>query len=129
MKRYIYNGCEIAQSCTFRSYGIKSGEFVIALDDFTSNDPQWLQLTRDSDHIKQKIKWMLNPSTAKETCRLRDLQLFKIENRARLYKKITKETIEDFQEQAENPFQTVLKKNCEEEPSDKPLPFVFNQEP
>ncbi|OHT07870.1 hypothetical protein TRFO_23727 [Tritrichomonas foetus] len=90
-KRFIYNGNQLLEGMTFHFYGIRDGDSIIALPKDTISDlhcSQWLCLSRDSDNFNEYMKWMLDPRTSGEAARLRDLHLWKIEKRPRIYMKM-----------------------------------------
>jgi hypothetical protein len=84
-KRFIFNGIELREDRSFEFYGIRDGDSIVALplenraSVYAANP--WLNLTRDADTFNESIRWMVDPATAAESARLRDLQLMRIERR------------------------------------------------
>jgi hypothetical protein len=82
-KRYIFNGFELLEEKTFESYDIRNGDLIIAFPRESPGIFQWIALTRDHELFNESLKWVLDPETADEAARLRDLQLWKLEHRPR----------------------------------------------
>jgi hypothetical protein len=90
-KRFIYNGLELIDAMTFAFYGIRDGDSIIALpagNDSLHHTSQWIALTRDADAFNDVLHWMLDPATAAESARLRDIHLLKLEMRPRAFRKL-----------------------------------------
>jgi hypothetical protein len=88
-KRFIFNGSELSEAMTFEFYGIHDGDSIIALPidggDSVYATTHWLNLTRDSENFNEALRYMLDPATAGEAARLRDLHLMRLERRPRSF--------------------------------------------
>jgi hypothetical protein len=87
-KRFIFNGLELREGQTFGSYGIRDGDLIIAVPQGDDGVHRWMALTRDHESINEALRWVLDPKTAGEAARLRDLQLWRLEQRPRLFAKL-----------------------------------------
>ena len=85
-KKFIYNGQELSESRTFKFYGIKSGESIIALPKNSQDaDDQWKKVTSDRLEFNELVQTMTNPVTVREAARLRDLRYMNIERKAKVF--------------------------------------------
>jgi hypothetical protein len=77
---------------TFAASGFRNGDSIVALPVHTPGSicgrSQWINLTRDSESFNESLRWMLDPATAGESARLRDLQLMRLERRPRSMRRL-----------------------------------------
>jgi hypothetical protein len=125
-KRFIYNGVELADAMTFAFYGIRDGDSIIALPaggDSLHHTSQWIAPTRDADAFNDALHWMLDPATAAESARLRDIHLLKLEMRPRAFRKMN---IADDEEKDPKAAADVATCQPALAPTTRPLPVPWN---
>ena len=127
-KKFIYNGIELHEKMTFDFYGIRNGDSIIALPQDQNQNifykSQWINLTKDSDSFKESMNWIINPNTASEASRLRDLHMMKMENRPRGFNGLC--TILSNNEQTKTKeIELKIKYVTPQKPSTKPLPILW----
>jgi hypothetical protein len=97
---------------TFEFYGVRDGDSIVALpienEDSVYGTNHWLTLTRDSESFNEALRWMLEPATAGEAARLRDLQLMRLERKPRSFMKIFSRAGMDEREPTRSDSSTVL---------------------
>ncbi|OHS98671.1 hypothetical protein TRFO_34849 [Tritrichomonas foetus] len=88
-KVFIFNGSFLDENSTFAETGLVDGDSIIALG---SKDEkyQWLNLTKDRDEFSDMVRTMLDPRTANEAARIRDLHMMRIEGKPRVFSKLSK---------------------------------------
>lgn len=128
-KKFIYNGIVLLPNKTFDEYGIKSGDSIVALtieeNDDSSSVNHWLFVTRDNETFSNQLKWLLNPKTVLEASRIRDLHLFKLENKPTLYRKFCQPFIK-LNCESKTQQSTVTLPEQPTEPSTDELPILWN---
>lgn len=128
-KRFIFNGAELIEAMTFDFYGIKDGDSIIALPQekkesvFVTN--QWINLTKDNDNFSDSMRWMLDPQTALEAARLRDLHMTKLEKRAKVFMKISAPFLNDEGKPEALSLESYLDYEAATEPSTEALPIFW----
>ncbi|KAH0794027.1 hypothetical protein GPJ56_002055 [Histomonas meleagridis] len=130
-KKFIYNGTELLEKMTFDFYGIKSGDSIIALPQEQNTNlyykTQWLSLTKDSEAFRENMEWMMNPKTAGEVSRLRDLHLLKMENKPKVFTRMcSMRPLNESPNTMKIRLNTQYKSN--QEPSTEPLPIFWENE-
>jgi hypothetical protein len=95
-KKFIFNGLELLEGMTFDFYGIRDGDSIVALPIEQSDAVnQWIILTRDHEGFNESLRWMLDPATAGEAARLRDLHLMRLDRRPRVLMKMYSPLMDD----------------------------------
>lgn len=89
-RRFICNGMELNGERTFASYGIRTGDAIVAIPDENKAKSltiaQWLSVTSDSERFNEHVSLLLNPNTYAEVVRLRDLRATRMESRMRSFR-------------------------------------------
>lgn len=125
---FIYNGNKMDPTQTYRSYGIREGDYIISIPSSISeeNESRWISMSRDADSFIEAMRGNLNIRTCREAARLRDLQMDRIEKRSRNYQRILSsymnlEENHDIEFSMKIPFIISTAK----EPSTKALPLLW----
>jgi hypothetical protein len=125
-KRFIFNGSELSEAMTFEFYGIHNGDSIIALPldgrDSVYATAHWLHLTRDSENFNEALRYMLDPATAGEAARLRDVHLMRLERRPRAFARFSSRAVMVEPERPRSDSSTVLGL-APKSPSVDALPF------
>ena len=143
---------QLVETKTFLYYGINDGDSIIALPknayigkfdqksgqfsernnrfDSIENDfstAQWLSVTRDNDTFNECMRWILNPNTAAEAARLRDMHLIKMEKKPKMMMKMIMQLENSILNDAVVSNSIPLKIDYDplKSPSDKPLPILW----
>ena len=126
---FIYNGTMLDEKGTFQSYDLKDSEVIVALSSkYTSFEiERWMNATRDSDAFVEKIDGIVNQKTLRESARLRDFQLAKMERKPRAFRRLCA-TYRSFSESAISitSSDTTLSFNMPSSPSTDPLPIFWD---
>jgi hypothetical protein len=102
---------------------------IVALPSLPTSDAahRWIGLTEDCDSFAEKVSCIMNPRLFHEAARLRDVQLVRLENRPRSFRKFltlncpgTKSFVRKC-----HPGQTVCASGPPAAPSSDPLPCQF----
>jgi hypothetical protein len=84
---FVYNGEILNDAMTFAFYRIRELETIVVVP-ASSEVEKWAQLTRDADAFQERIQFILNEDTARETARIRDMMLTKVERRPRPFRRL-----------------------------------------
>jgi hypothetical protein len=84
---FVYNGVLLNDAMTFSFYRIRELETIVVVPIPTEIE-KWAQLTQDADAFQERIQFILNEETARETARIRDLMLTKLERRPRPFRRL-----------------------------------------
>ena len=85
---FIYNQNILKMSCTFSFYGFQGNEIIIALPESCATTSKWYTNSIENDSLDEKIRNLINTSTAIESVRIRDLQLSKMERKPKAFRKL-----------------------------------------
>jgi hypothetical protein len=83
----IYNGELLNDAMTFAFYRIREFEIIVVVPSHAAVE-RWAQVTRDADAFQERIHFILNEDTARETARIRDMMLTKVERRPRPFRRL-----------------------------------------
>jgi hypothetical protein len=128
-KRFIYHGLELEESMTFHDYGLRDGDSIIALSHegpcVFEKVNLWLGLTRDRETFNDCMGWLLNPNTAGEAARLRDLHFIRMERRPRVFMNMcTPYLQQEIEKRSGLPF--TIEYRSPRSPSTEALPILWN---
>lgn len=80
---------------TFGYYGMKTDDFIVAVQadnnkilNPDSSDIKWRRMTKNYDEFSEKMRCALNPVTASEFARLRDLEFARVERNHRNFTRL-----------------------------------------
>jgi hypothetical protein len=84
---FVYNGEILNDAMTFSFYRIRELETIVVVP-AASELEKWAQMTRDADAFQERIQFILNEDTARETARIRDMMFTKLERRPRPFRRL-----------------------------------------
>ena len=117
-KIFIFNGTQLDPESTFHEVDVHNGDTILALPlSLQTNQmlkEQWISLTKDSDEFSEKMRWIVNPKTAPEASRLKDIHMDRIERRPRVFRKLCQLYLSQDTGPSELP---KLQEECSESPS------------
>jgi hypothetical protein len=129
--QFIYNGETLDPQCTFLSYGIKDSETVIALRGSVvdglrpSAMNHWQNITRSSDFFGEFVQSLMSPSSRKESLRMRDLAIMKLDSSPRRRRQLFQRAEQNGKEEPFVCFGTsVISENADKLCTD-PLPILW----
>ena len=87
---FVYQGQLLCESMTLRSYDIKEKDAIVVIPDVpqASDVDKWISVTSDVDSFQDRIRVMVNDRTARETAKLRDMVMTKIERKPRSFRRL-----------------------------------------
>jgi hypothetical protein len=92
--RFIFNGEVLNLDSTLGSYGIRNFDTIVGVPepDAQGNLPTkvdyWRNVTKTSDSFGEFVKDLMTPSVRKESLRMRDLAMMKVESNPMRYRKM-----------------------------------------
>ena len=123
--QFVFEGQLLVDTKTFQFYGIKTGDTLVVVQaaEMGLEVDKWLSITDDVDGFRDKMKSVLNEGAGRETARIRDMLMTKLERKPRTFRKLCV-AVENLAQR------TFSGKNIElntdfvtgDAPSDKPLP-------
>ena len=127
----LYNGMQLTKKHDFKYYGLKKEDVIIVVPKSTNLKTipsSWENISQDEDIFRERISSVINPKISEEAGRIRDLQLFKVENKPNVFRKLL--ALYN-QEPAQRPVKTTKSIIPEkaEVPSTQPLPCFWNSQP
>lgn len=131
-RTFVYNGQILLNSLTFGFYDLHNDDFVVAVPAENTNilnpdssDIKWRRMTKNYDEFSEKMRCALNPVTAGEFARLRDLEFARVEKNHRNFTKLCQIYSNPDDIGPDRPrISTVLDWGCES-PNTEPLPILW----
>lgn len=89
--RFIHNGTELSSTFSLSMYGVKEGDVIFVLPESKSGSytEKWTNLTKDRDLFHDRVCSLIDPETAMEAARIRDLQMLRMERKPKVFRKIS----------------------------------------
>jgi len=86
----IHNGIVLTDSISFKYYGIKEKDVIVVVNSNKDSNSinKWKSITSDKEVFNEKIAGIIDPQTARETARIRDFQLMRMERKPRIFRKL-----------------------------------------
>lgn len=120
----LYNGMQLNRQHTFKFYGMKNEDVLVVIPkqtDLKAIPYSWETISQDEEVFRERISSVIDPKISEEAGRIRDLQLFKIENKPSVFRKLLQFYNEDVAPKSEPRFKTIVP-NKMKKPSSEPLP-------
>ena len=88
--QFVFQGQLLVEARTFQFYRIKNGDTLVVVQspDLGVEVDKWLSITDDVDSFRDKMKSVLNEDAGKETARIRDMLMTKLERKPRTFRKL-----------------------------------------
>ncbi|EAY06505.1 hypothetical protein TVAG_257440 [Trichomonas vaginalis G3] len=90
--KFVHNGIELTDSFSLSMYGVKEGDVIFVLPETkngASYTEKWASLTKDRDLFHDRVCSLIDPETAMEAARIRDLQMLRMERKPKVFRKIS----------------------------------------
>lgn len=87
---FIYQGQIMCERRPLHTYNIKEDEVIVVISDAQQSPEldKWLSVTSEADCFQDRIRFMVNDTTARETAKLRDMVMTKIERKPRSFRRL-----------------------------------------
>lgn len=126
------DGIVLEKSRSFKYYNIRDNTQIIGYPK-TPNEVnhqfyKWLRMSKDTD-FQEKISLVIKKDTKRESARLSDLNLYKIEGNKKFYQKYMRKNLDLFEEQKFSNENTVIPNEKPTGPIEEPLNlFMYNDD-
>ena len=127
----LYNGLKLTRQYNFKFYGLRNEDVLVVVPkntDIKAIPSSWENISQDEDVFRERISSVINPRISEEAGRIRDLQLFKIENKPNVFRKLLAFYQQEPAPKPEKPTKTFVP-NQADKPSSEPLPCFWSSAP
>lgn len=126
----LYNGELLHRSHNFKFYGLKQEDVLVIVPKTQDINtiPQTLEnIGKDEDNFRERISSVIDPNISEEAGRIRDIQLYKLENKPSFFCRLLNSYQEENEVPEPKPSQTFIPiRTRYSKPSSAPLPAFWS---
>jgi hypothetical protein len=126
--KFVFNGIILNEVMKFRLYGMKDNDLIIVVDDYDSMNykRRFEAFSKYSETFTENVFNIINPHTSRETARIRDIQLSKLDRKPKSFRRVVKNQLKIMNRDVFRPLEPLNIPEKSLNPSTLPLPCFWS---
>ena len=126
---FVLNGVVLNEEMNFGFYYVKANDVVIVVNnyDYARKENKFAIYSNENESFTESVFNIINPQTSKESIRIRDLQLAKLDRKPKAFRKVVKTQLEYFNQSPVKQCITSIIPSKSSRPSVEPLPCFWSK--
>ena len=126
---FVLNGVILNEEMSFGFYYVKANDVMIVVNkcDYANKKNKFATYSNENESFTESVFNIINPKTSKESVRIRDIQLAKLDRKPKVFRKVVKTQLEYFNQSPAKQCIPSIIPSKSSVPSVEPLPCFWSK--